>query len=1049
MRGDDLFGELRRRLDCLHLAQGWGLKVRPGYFECPDPNCTCHKRHRAVCKCTDGEMWTCQACGLHGDAVDMIQVFHGLDKRGAIEEAKRLAGIVDGKPMPPPPRPRPRPKPPKITIPDEVWDLRKQALTVAEDHYDRLRRDGAEYLETLGPGMSDLDRQETMRLLPVCWDYLNKVRGIAPLMELPVRIGVVPWWRTGLRERLDQEGGHDLVHAGIDCGLLKLPRGELRTRDVFEAFRGRLFLPWHDEDGRVCNAKGRGIMDLAEPCRLGIDDDGSLSYPMHFLRVADHDEDRPPQVRRPTLPFGWHQALEVDGKRRRSDDQVPTVIAEGEIDTVSALIAGIPSVGTGGTSGVGAKRLRDILNGRRWHIIFDGDKAGRRGAEKLSAEIGVPWSVAPPEMDLNDVLKKHGPGALRLAILEMVRASVEPVEGVDFPPPEEEPPPPPDEDFGPVGDPGPPPPGPPPEDFGPEPPPPPDGGPPARTTIGMPPGWGMRGDMLCRIRVDRNGNEDWEETGIHNPPLLSWRGRDVLNDSVVVALVGNVVASSQTVEVSLPRERIKTTREIVPALAGHGYDVDSTTAGDLVRFLTAYEHAFGAELPFRLGSSQMGWHRGSFLYGRDCFGPERLHYIGEEVRILDALATSGDAEAWVEGCLRPMERYPAALFGLYAAMCAPVIAAIPDLSGFGLEYAGSSSAGKSTASSVIASAFGDPRVDGGLLRPPYDTFASLELYAALMNNLPVFLEDSHVMDADRARDLVMAWVNGQGKGRSKSGGVGRQEPKRWATVSILTGEASICTSTSYAGVGSRVLAFPPPLPRIDDNNPDQRVLADIKLMDRTKVRHYGHAGRAWVKHLVAGGTDRVLEAYDHWLGVYQKVATNDGPQQRWAKDLALTTAVASEAHRVIGGIDPEDICVGISVAFLEDTKAPDQAEDAMDLALAWVAMENLGGVEGDDEVVSPGQAKVWFRILDDGTVCVAAAELKTRLRAEGIQLTQVRKVWHERGYLMAGGVPANTVKVRLASGTTACVPISPTRADAQMEKDRTGQLAKVIGRTLH
>jgi len=417
---------------------------------------------------------------------------------------------------------------------------------------------------------------------------------------------------------------------------------------------------------------------------------------------------------------------------------------------------------------------------------------------------------------------------------------------------------------------------------------------------------------------------------------------------------------------------------------------------------------------------------------------DELSYIGEEVLAVDALERSGKATDWVEGVLEPLQRYPIALFGLYATLSAPMIHHVPGLSGFAVEFAGDSSSGKSTVSSAAASAWGDARPKGGLIRTYYDTLNSLEGCAALMRNIPLFLDDAHLMSPpEKARNLVMSWINGQGKGRMKRSGSSRQEPKQWATVSLITGEGSVLSSTRYSGVAARVISLPPPLRRSADDE-DEGVVEDIRSIDRTIVHHHGHAGRALVEWLVQGGVPRVLETYEHYLPIMQRVASNDGPAQRWAKDLALVVAVGQEAHHVIGGADPTSELLEVAVGYLKTTKVPDQPEDALDLALAWKAMDKRGGVDGSDGVPDSYAGKVWYRDMDDGCVAMAVAELRERFGVQGIDLNIVRRVWLERGYLVdRTGEPSAGDKVRLASGTAQCIIVTKARAGDPFAERRT------------
>jgi hypothetical protein len=996
---DDLFADLRRRLDCRDIASEGGLRVGHRKFQCPSQACPSHKHKRLTVLCDDGQTFTCQACpDVRGDVVDLIQLIWGLTKKEAMADAMCRAGLDSPGPPPPPPK---RKEPERYVFGETDLSERLDALTIAEDHYDRLRRQGDRYLSELSATMTRSDQAETLKWLRVARAYLNDDRGIAPMMELPIRVGLAPTWRNGLRERLDQEGGAAMVDAGFRCGLLKESKA-----GWFERFKGRVFLPWHWTDGRACNAKGRAIPALTKPAGLWVDEGtGNLRQPMDFLGTNDSDVNHPPEMPKPPLPFGWTAAMGIGQTRTGGrTEALPIIIQEGELDALSAMIAGMPSIATGGTAGTAVACTKGLVkeHGRdKFAIIFDGDLAGRRAGKKLAVEFRCPWNTLPDGVDTNDVLRSQGAGGVRIVLSEALEHTRH-----ETPTRKKKPPP-------------------------------TKAQPTKEDDLGMPPGWEMEDGRLCKLIpiTDKEGTVvDWERkpTGIREPPVICWRGKDVIDGSVVVSLSGNVVGTGHGSEAAMARQKIKSTRTIVEALAPHGFDVDSTTAPTLVRFLTDYEHAFGERLPFRLGSKQMGWYGDTFLYGTDCYGPRSLSYIGDEVGILSALGTRGSQDEWVRGVLQPLQRYPVAVFGLYAALTAPLIRFVPGLTGYLLEYAGDSSSGKSTVSGAIASAFGDSSEDGGLRRAAVDTAASLEIYAALLCNLPLFMEDAHQLKHERAYELVMVWANGIGKGRAQMGGRSRQEPKRWASVAIMTGEGSVTSTSTFAGIAARVLSLPPPLPKPADGPADEEVLADIDSMDEARVEHYGHAARLWVQWLVDGHLQEMLDAYRLWLPRIRQAASHDGPQQRWAKYLALIVATAKKAHGVIGGDDVTDAVLEQALRYLGETPAPNQAEDIMDLCLAWVAMDVAGGVEGDTTVATEAQRKVWYRIMDDGTVCMAAAELKARLKPEGVSLVQMRKAWLARDYLAWKGDPTAVAKVTLGKGLTSCVPVVASRARAGM-----------------
>lgn len=88
-------------------------------------------------------------------------------------------------------------------------------------------------------------------------------------------------------------------------------------------------------------------------------------------------------------------------------------VAEGEMDTISANLAGIPTVGISG-----AKKWED-----HWNLIFDdftriyvfqdGDKAGEEFGDKLVREVNAVRVPMDAGEDVNSTWVKHGPKYLR------------------------------------------------------------------------------------------------------------------------------------------------------------------------------------------------------------------------------------------------------------------------------------------------------------------------------------------------------------------------------------------------------------------------------------------------------------------------------------------------------------------------------------------------------------------------------------------------------------------------------------------------------------
>jgi hypothetical protein len=922
------FDDIRMRLDPLSVAEGLGLRARSGYFVCPEASCPSHKHSRVTCKTYNDGFWKCHACDMKGDSVELIHIVNNVTKAEAFKAAKEMAGVSDSAPK-------------ERAIMTRVDD-RYRALTLATAHYESIRIRGADYLDELGLGGDDFNR--CVKNLKVCRDYL-KGRGIAPIAQLPVPTGLVPHFRTGLDLALG-----DLNDMAMAVGLVN-DKGS-------ERYGGMVYLPWVDESGRTVAAKGRAIPAF------------NRKIPMTFQSTGDSETNHVPK---PPVPYGWNASHDAD----------KILVVEGEIDALTAIIAGYPAVAMGGTSGDGFEAVKSKVKRDRGVVLFDGDAPGRIGAAKIGKAAGLWWCHLQGEDDLNDTLQSRGSEGVRKEI-ELALAHVSEPQTA----PKAE----------------------------------------VKAEVGtVPDGWVIKDSKLYTTK-EFGDEDDWEFTGIRNPPEITWRGRDVNDGTVVVGIRAKVAGSEQYADISVKRQNLKTGREIVAALSGHGIDVDATTARHMIKFLGDMEYHVADLVPFAQGSRQLGWVKGSFLYGSDCIGMDEVNFIGDETKKIESLSPKGDFDKWKAGVLEPLQKFPKALAGMCGGLAAPIIKHIPDLTGFVIEYADDSSFGKSTVSSSVASIFGRPSEDSGIMMPPSSTDASLYIYASLMQNFPLFLEDSHLMaPKERLRDIVMAWSNGLPKARATKGGESLQQAQQWATVSIITGEASILRSTHYGGVGARTISLSSPLPRFPVGDPqDVEMRRMIKGVNSTKSANYGLAGRAWVEWLVDGGVDKVKDAFEEISVVTNDMIDLGGPQARWANFFALMAACARFAPKIIGmRPDAEKVMLDLAEDYFATRSVPDPAADSLQMVLSWVGQDQWGGIDGTSAKPTDRHSNVWFRIYDDGTVAVSVQYLKTRLEREGIYLDQCLKTWYERGWLRHKGSQRQTIRATLARGRVPCVPIDP------------------------
>ena len=215
--------------------------------------------------------------------------------------------------------------------------------------------------------------------------YLEERSTPADLIDR-FQLGFAPAGWDGLLKRLRREGV--ALKDAEQAGLI-VPR---QTGDGhYDRFRARVIFPIHEPNGRVVGFGGRALGDDTPK----------------YLNSSET-----PIYRKGGVLFGLHNA--IDGIRQRGR----VIVVEGYFDLVALHRAGINEgvapCGTALTTDH-ARRLRRYT--REVILLFDGDEAGRRAAERslpiLAAEsMRVRAAFLPDGQDPDTLLDSEGTSAL-------------------------------------------------------------------------------------------------------------------------------------------------------------------------------------------------------------------------------------------------------------------------------------------------------------------------------------------------------------------------------------------------------------------------------------------------------------------------------------------------------------------------------------------------------------------------------------------------------------------------------------------------------------
>lgn len=257
---------------------------------------------------------------------------------------------------------------------------------------------------------------------------------------------------------------------------------------------------------------------------------------------------------------------------------------------------------------------------------------------------------------------------------------------------------------------------------------------------------------------------------------------------------------------------------------------------------------------------RLGWHGGVYVTPSESIGQEDEIVVFQNAHAIDpALSTAGTLEEWRASVARLATGNSRLVFALSAAFAGPLADVVGEDSG-GFHLRGGSSSGKTTALKVAASVWGHP---GGYPRLWRATANGLEGLAALHNDGLLILDELSQIDPKEAGEAAYLLANGQGKARASRAGTAKQAA-RWRLLFLSAGEESLTALVARAGRK----ANPGQEIRLADFDADAgagmgifEMLHDqlspaalaLAIKDAT-IRHYGNAGLAWLRSVVADRT---------------------------------------------------------------------------------------------------------------------------------------------------------------------------------------------------
>jgi putative DNA primase/helicase len=437
----------------------------------------------------------------------------------------------------------------------------------------------------------------------------------------------------------------------------------------------------------------------------------------------------------------------------------------------------------------------------------------------------------------------------------------------------------------------------------------------------------------------------------HYPIVLEGYVRDQETGTSMVVVAWCTAGAWRRMAIS--RETMGVSADLARQAGGFGAPIHSANSSMIVSYFSAFEALNLAKFEECKGITRMGWtpEMDAFLIGsrlvtaryeeeiqspatlKDGWGKAARIFLptGPEVqRILAGYHRRGTLEGWKEA-LGIASKHPFALVGIYLSMLPPLMQILA-ADNLAFEWSGKSSVGKTTALSVAASVWGQPKLnlDPSIVSSWRVTDVYIERLLASLGDIPLFLDDTRTATPYKKNgadpiQVVYDVVAGTTKGRGTIAGT---EAKRaWRTVLMSTGESCITSDSVKGGIYARTWAigsWP-----WGDTSPG--TAAKVLRLETVIAENYGHLGPAWAQALMNN-----KKVWGKWKTLYQSVRDKYGTQGvvgdsgaitgRLGKNLAALEVTANIARAIL----PE---VFEDIDFVPMIKA----------LWLWAQMEGSGG----------------------------------------------------------------------------------------------------------
>lgn len=458
-------------------------------------------------------------------------------------------------------------------------------------------------------------------------------------------------------------------------------------------------------------------------------------------------------------------------------------------------------------------------------------------------------------------------------------------------------------------------------------------------------------------------------------------------------------------EIVVDKSLISSPQKIIE-LSNLGIAVTSENAKYLIKYLSEIENLNRDKIDVNFSVSRLGWFEGKLVPYEGEFEIDNKQNLPN---VQDKFNQAGELKDWVE-FFKERRKHNTVSRIVMASAVASILLKDLKQCGFTVHVYGESEYGKTVASMVAQSMFGNPsQTEGKGIGINFNmTNVGLEYSLNAYNNIPLFINEmQHQKDAIDYDKLLFLISEGRGRTRAvKTGGLSREN--NWNNVAITNGEKNIIKENSNAGAYNRCLACE---------------LTDYSYENLSEVadfakENYGTVIREILKHLKNYNLKEIYK---------DKLASADGlPTTNKQK---IIIALISTGDKILTDvIFKDEYYLTIKDFEINTTRKSDIVveERAYEVVMDWYTSNKRHFLNTDERLQEELKVDVYGKEMQGGFLAIIPSVLKKVLEENGYDKMEVLKAWKRKNYI-SYSENKNTKPVKINGVLRKCVVLDITR----------------------